>query len=150
MAQNPPEGYPRVTPYLLYHDCDAAIEFLSTAFGFTEKVRMPGQDGKTAHAELDLQGGFVMLGNPGGDYKNPNELGGRTQTTYIYVDDVDGHYERAKAAGAHIERELADQFYGDRTYAAYDPEGHAWSFATHVHDPSPEEMQAAMAGATAS
>ncbi len=150
MAQNPPEGYSRVTPYLLYHDCDAAIEFLTTAFGFTEKVRMPGQDGSTGHAELELEGGIVMLGNPGGDYKNPNELGGRTQTTYIYVDDVDGHYERAQAAGAHIERELADQFYGDRNYGAHDPEGHAWSFATHVHDPSPEEMQAAMEGATAS
>jgi PhnB protein len=91
-----------------------------------------------------------MLGNPGDGYKNPNELGGRTQTTYIYVDDVDAHYEAAKAGGAHIERELADQFYGDRNYGAHDPEGHAWSFATHVHDPSPEEMQAAMEGATAS
>lgn len=144
MAQNPPEGFPRVTPYLLYHDCDAAIEFLTNAFGFTEKVRMRGSDGKTGHAELELEGGIVMLGNPGGDYKNPNELGGRTQTTYVYVDDVDAHYEHAKTAGARIERELADQFYGDRTYGAHDPEGHAWSFATHVHDPSPEEMQAAM------
>lgn len=150
MVQNPPEGYARVTPYLLYHDCDAAIEFLTKAFGFTEKVRMPGPDGKTGHAELELEGGIVMLGNPGGDYKNPNELGGRTQTTYIYVDDVDTHYEAAKAARAHIERDLADQFYGDRNYGAHDPEGHAWSFATHVHDPSPEEMQAAMEGATAS
>jgi len=150
MAQNPPEGYPRVTPYLLYHDCDAAIEFLTTAFGFTEKVRMSGEDGKTSHAELELEGGIVMLGNPGGDYKNPNELGGRTQTTYIYVDDVDAHYERAKSAGAHIERELEDQFYGDRTYGLHDPEGHSWSFATHVRDVSPEEMQAAMAAATTS
>ncbi len=150
MPHKLPEGFARVTPYLLYHDCDAAIEFLTGALGFTEKVRMPGQDGSSYHAELELEGGVVMLGNPGGNYKNPNELGGRTQTTYIYVDDVDAHYERAKSAGAHIERELEDQFYGDRTYGLHDPEGHSWSFATHVRDVSPEEMQAAMAAATTS
>jgi len=145
MTQNPPEGFPRVTPYLLYHDCDAAIEFLTNALGFTERVKMPGQDGKTNHAELDLEGGVIMLGNPGEDFKNPNELGGRTQLTYIYVDDVDAHYERAKAAGADIQREPEDQFYGDRSYSLQDPEGHSWSFATHTRDVSPEEMQAALA-----
>ena len=145
MTRNPPEGYTRVTPYLLYHDCDAAIDFLTGALGFTERTRMKGTDGKTNHAELELEGGVVMLGNPGSDYKNPKELGGRTQTTYVYVDDVDAHFERAKTAGAHVERELEDQFYGDRSYAVHDPEGHAWSFATHVRDVSPEEMQAAMA-----
>lgn len=150
MVKNPPEGYARVTPYLLYHDCDAAIEFLTGTLGFTEKLRMSGQDGKTNHAELELEGGLIMLGNPGEDYKSPNELGGRTELTYIYVDDVDAHYQRAKAGGAHIERELEDQFYGDRTYGLHDPEGHAWSFATHVREVSPEEMQAAMAGSTAS
>ena len=82
------------------------------------------------------------LGSPGGDYRAPSDLGGRTELTYVYVDDVDAHYERSKAAGAHIERELADQFYGDRSYAAHDPEGHEWSFATHVHDPTAEEMRA--------
>jgi len=142
--QNPPEGYARVTPYLLYRDCDAAIEFLTGTLGFNEKVRMAGQDGKTNHAELELEGGLVMLGNPGVDYRSPNELGGRTQLTYVYIDDVDAHYERAKASGAQIEREPATQFYGDRTYGVHDPEGHSWSFATHVHDPTPEEMQAAM------
>lgn len=144
MAQNPPEGYARITPYLLYKDADAAVEFLTNAFGFKENVRMRDGEGKTNHAELELEGGIVMLGNPGGsEYKAPNDLGGRTELTYVYVDDVDAHYEQAKSAGAHIERELADQFYGDRSYAAHDPEGHEWSFATHVHDPTPEEMRAA-------
>ena len=145
MTQNPPEGFPRVTPYLLYHDCDAAVEFLTSALGFTERVKMPGQGGKIMHAELELEGGVIMLGNPGDDFKNPNELGGRTQLTYLYVDDVDAHYERAKAAGADIQREPEDQFYGDRTYGVHDPEGHSWSFATHTRDVTPEEMQAATA-----
>ncbi|MFL6012251.1 MAG: VOC family protein [Gaiellaceae bacterium] len=145
MPQNPPEGTARVTPYLLYKNPDGAIDFLTSALGFTEKYRMAGPDGKTAHAELELEGGVVMLGTPGGAYKSPNDLGGRTQTTYIYVDDVDGHFEHAKASDADIQREPEDQFYGDRTYSVHDPEGHSWSFATHVRDISPEEMQAAMA-----
>ena len=149
MPQNPPEGNARVTPYLFYRDCDAAIDFLTSALGFNEKYRMPGQDGKTGHAELELEGGAIMLGHPGADYKNPNDLGGRTQTVYIYVEDVDAHFEHAKSAGADIQREPEDQFYGDRTYGVHDPEGHSWSFATHVRDVSPEEMQSAMAGATA-
>jgi PhnB protein len=148
MPQNPPEGTARVTPYLLYHDCDAAIDFLTSALGFTERYRMSGPDGKTNHAELELEGGVIMLGNPGDDYKSPNELGGRTQLVYIYVDDVDAHFEHAKASGADIQRDPEDQFYGDRTYGVHDPEGHSWSFATHVRDVSPDEMQAAMAGAS--
>jgi PhnB protein len=144
---NPPEGYARVTPYLLYHDTDAAVEFLIRVFGFTEKYRLAGNDGKTAHAEVELEGGVIMLGTPSGTFRNPKELGERTATTSVYVDDVDAHFERASKEGAEITRGLADQFYGDRTYSALDPEGHAWSFATHVSDPTPAEVEAGMAEA---
>ena len=150
MPQNPPEGYGQVTPYLYYKDAAAALEFLTSAFGFTEKVRMPDDSGGVAHAEVAYGDGVVMFGTPREDYKNPKELGGATQLVYVYVDDVDAHFEHAKAAGAKVIREPEDQFYGDRTYAVADPEGHEWSFATHVRDVSPEEMQAAMAGASSS
>jgi PhnB protein len=101
---------------------------------------MPGPDGRAMHAEVGLGEGVVMMGNPGPDYRNPKKLGGATQLVYVYVADVDSHFEKANAAGAHILRELADQFYGDRTYGAEDPEGHQWSFAQHVRDISPEDM----------
>jgi uncharacterized glyoxalase superfamily protein PhnB len=146
MPQNPPEGYPSVMPYLHYEDSDAALEFLVTAFGFTEKVRMTDDEGRVNHAEVEMGDGVVMLGTPPGDYKNPAKLGGTTQSIYVYVDDVGAHYERAKQAGAKIVSEPEDKFYGDRSYGAADPEGHEWYFATHVRDVSPEEMQAA--GAT--
>jgi uncharacterized glyoxalase superfamily protein PhnB len=146
MPQNPPEGYPSVMPYLHYEDSDAALEFLVTAFGFTEKVRMTDDAGRVNHAEVEMGDGVVMLGTPPGDYKNPAKLGGTTQSIYVYVDDVGAHYERAKQAGAKIVSEPEDKFYGDRSYGAADPEGHEWYFATHVRDVSPEEMQAA--GAT--
>jgi PhnB protein len=145
--QNPPEGYMRVMPYLLYKDSGAALEFLKSAFGLEEKLRMTDEQGRVNHAEVQAGDGVIMFGTPGQEYKNPKELGAATQLVYVYVDDVDSHYERAKAAGATIIQEPADQFYGDRTYAAEDPEGHHWSFATHVREVSPEEMQSAMAGA---
>jgi PhnB protein len=148
MPQNPPEGYTTVTPYLLYENSGAAIEFLTDAFGFTEKYRMHDENGRVNHAEVTLGDGLVMFGSPGEDYKSPKKLGGKTQLVYVYVDDVDKHFERAKAAGARITREPQDQFYGDRTYAAEDPEGHEWSFATRVRDVSPEDLEAQAAGAT--
>jgi PhnB protein len=146
MPQNPPKGYPSVMPYLLYEDSEGALEFLVNAFGFTEKLRMTDDSGRVSHAEVQMSDGVIMFGTPPGDYKNPAKLGGKTQSVYVYVDDVDAHYERARQTGAKIVREPEDQFYGDRNYAVEDPEGHEWYFGTHVRDVSPEEMQTA--GAT--
>lgn len=143
MPQNPPEGYPSVMPYLHYEDSSAALEFLVRAFGFTEKVRMTDDQGRVTHAEVQIGDGVVMLGTPPGDYENPAKLGSKTQSVYVYVDDVDAHCERAKEAGAKIVSEPEDKFYGDRSYGVADPEGHEWYFATHVRDVSPEEIQAA-------
>lgn len=140
MVQNPPEGFPRIAPYLYYEDVEAAADWLINAFGFTERFRMQGSDGKANHAELALGDGVVMMGNPGPDHRSPKRLGGATQLVYVYVEDVDRHHETARAAGAAILREPADQFYGDRTYGAEDPEGHQWSFAQHVRDVGPEEI----------
>jgi len=140
VVQNPPEGTPRIAPYLLYEEVDAMVDWLVDTFGFTETYRMPGPDGTTVHAEVRLGDGLVMMGNPGPDYRNPMRLGGATQLVYVFVDDVDAHYETAKSRGAVILRELADQFYGDRTYGAEDPEGHRWSFGQHIRDVAPEDM----------
>ena len=140
MPANPPENMPRITPYLLYEDVAKALGWLSQAFGFRERMRLPGPDGTVSHAEIELEDGVVMLGCLGADYRNPNRLGGVTQSIYVYVDDVDKHFERAKRAGAVILAEPADQFYGDRRYGAEDPEGHHWYFAQHVRDVAPEDM----------
>ena len=55
-----------------------------------------------------------MLGCPGASYRNPRELGQVTQSLYVYVDDVNKHFQHAKASRAKIVEEPADQFYGDR------------------------------------
>ena len=132
----------RATPYLLYEDVGAALEWLSRAFGFRERLRFQGEDGAVTHAEMELDGGEVMLGWPGPDYRNPRHLGQTTQLVHVYVEDVDAHFERAREVGAEIVSEPQDREYGDRRYDVKDPEGHLWSFAQHVRDVTPEEWGA--------
>jgi len=140
MPANPPESMPRITPYLYYADVAAALDWLARAFGFRERMRMPGPDGGIMHAEMETADGVIMLGCPSPDYRNPKQLGQTTQSLYVYVDDVDKHHRHAVESGAEIVEEPEDQFYGDRRYGAADPEGHHWFFATHVRDVSEEEM----------
>ncbi len=132
--------YAPITPYLAYEDADAAIEWLTKTFGFTETLRSTGDDGKANHAELELEAGVVMIGAPGGDYKAPKKTGGaRHIFVHAYVEDVDAHHERAKAAGANVLAAPEDQAYGDRRYQVEDLDGHIWFFAQHVRDVAPEE-----------
>ncbi len=142
MPQNPPEGYQRVIPYLLYEDAPAAIEFLGKAFGFEERMRFEGKDGAIGHAEVEYKDNVVMLATAAAEagHDSPKNLSAKHGLVMVYVDDVDAHHDQAKAAGAKIIRELADQFYGDRTYGAEDFEGHSWYFATHTKDVAPEDM----------
>ena len=121
-----------VNPYLLYEDAAAALDFLARAFGFEETMRMPRPDGSVGHAEMKLGEGRIMLGQPEREFRNPKRLGGATVLMYIYIDDVDAHCERARAAGAEIADEPTNQEYGERTYHARDPEGHSWYFAQPI------------------
>ena len=141
MPANPPPGMPRITAYLLYEDVAGALDWLTKAFGLRERMRIADPGGRVSHAEMELEEGVVMLGCPGPDYRNPRRLGAVTQELYLYVDGVDEHFERARAAGAKILEKPTDQFYGDRRYRAADPEGHHWVFAEHVRDVAPEDMK---------
>jgi uncharacterized glyoxalase superfamily protein PhnB len=132
----------RITPYLLYEDCAGALEFLTKAFGFEESLRYEDH-GTINHAEMRVGGdSSIMMGNPGKDFEGPKRGGYPGSQVYIYVDDVDAHFERAKAAGAEIVNEPEDQFYGDRCYNAKDPEGHRWTFARQVKQLKPEDWGA--------
>ena len=132
----------QIIPYLLYADVAGALDFLSRAFGFEERLRYTGPEGYVSHAELRLGDGIVFLGDPGDAYRNPEQLGGHTVLVTVYVDDVDVHCERARAAGAQIVEEPADQVYGERRYGAVDPEGHHWSFGQVVRHVEPKEWGA--------
>jgi PhnB protein len=137
-----------VTPYLLYKDVGKALAWLQKAFGFLEiGERFEGKDGTIQHASMVTRDGgdAIMMGCPGPKYKNPKKLGTATQMLYIYVDDVDKHFARAKKLRPKVLNKLEDTFYGDRRYGVEDPEGHQWYFATQVRTVSMEEMKKAAA-----
>ncbi|MGH8272254.1 MAG: VOC family protein, partial [Gammaproteobacteria bacterium] len=136
------------TPYLAVKGAAAALDFYKRAFGAVEVLRM--QDGeRIGHAEITIGDSHVMLAD---EYPEMGHLAPQpgTRTTVgilLYMEDVDAVVERAIAAGATLERPVADQFYGDRTGGIIDPFGHRWYVATHVEDVPPEEMEARMKAA---
>jgi uncharacterized glyoxalase superfamily protein PhnB len=121
----------------------AALEWLSTAFGFRVSFTLPDKEGNPMHAEMRYADGVVMFGPASQEQcgMSPLDLPGVNQGLYVYVDNVDAHYKIAKAKGAEITMEPGDMFWGDRIYAAKDLEGHRWTFAQHVKDVAPEEIR---------
>jgi PhnB protein len=137
-----PEGYRGLIPYLAVDNAAEAIEFYKRAFGATERMRMPGPEGKIAHAELEIAGSILMLADPfpQASTKTPRELGGVTGGIFIYVENADETVQRAVDAGATITMPLEDQFWGDRFGKITDPYGQEWQIATHIEDLTEEEM----------
>jgi uncharacterized glyoxalase superfamily protein PhnB len=133
---------PTIAPYLLYEDVAGALDFLTRAFGFEETLRYTGPEGYVNHAEMRITDGVILMGDPGGDYRNPAHLGGRTQMVCVNVEDVDAVFEQARAAGAEITEEPADQAYGERRFMARDPEGHAWSISQVIREVQPDDWGA--------
>ncbi|WP_040776928.1 VOC family protein [Nocardia pneumoniae] len=142
-----PEGYPVVSPGLAIDGAAAAVEFYKNVFGATERMRMPGPEGKIAHCELMFGDSVVMLGDPAPDmdFLDPKTVGGTPVNLYVYVEDADAAFATALAAGAKELTPMTNQFYGDRSGAFEDPWGHRWTVATHVEDVPPEEMDRRMA-----
>ena len=125
-----------IIPGLRYVDAPAAIEWLCAAFGFEKHLVVPGGNGKIAHAQLTFRNSMIMLGSAReGDYDDmliqPVDAGAVTQAPYVIVDDVDAHCTRARAAGAEIVMEPADQDYGGRLYSCRDIERHLWNFGSY-------------------
>ncbi|KIA64999.1 VOC family protein [Nocardia vulneris] len=142
-----PEGYPVVSPGLAIDGAAAAIDFYKHVFGASERMRMPGPDGKVAHCELMFGNSLVMVGDPAEDldFLDPKRVGGTPVNLYVYVEDADAAFAAAIGAGARELTPMTTQFYGDRSGAFEDPWGHRWTVATHVEDVSPEEMDRRMA-----
>jgi PhnB protein len=144
-----PKGYHTATPYLIVKDAARAIEFYKKAFGAMELMRMPGAGGKIGHAEIKIGDSPIMLADevPGMGFRSPESIGGSPVSILLYVEDVDAVFNEAVAAGAKVQRPVADQFYGDRSGGVTDPFGHVWYIATHKEDVSPEEMKKRAAAA---
>ena len=131
---------PDVVPMLAYEDGFGALEWLTRAFGFRERARMTDADGHLTHGELETGDGLIMVATPSPDYRGPRRHRMECEQARLWskvpwiidgvlviVDDIDGHYERARREGATILSEPEDGFPG-RRYRAEDIEGHRWMF----------------------
>jgi uncharacterized glyoxalase superfamily protein PhnB len=121
----------RLIPQLSAHDVDSYVKFLADAFGFqTISAWHDPNDATDVNVEVEFDGVVVGIGRSRAGRRVPRDPSAPNIGLYVVVDDVDAHYERARAANATIIWELADQPFGHRMYAAVDPEGHEWCFAT--------------------
>lgn len=145
-----PEGYHTVTPYLIIKDAASALEFYKEAFGAVELFRMADPtSGKVGHAEIKIGTSPIMVADehPEMGYRGVQTYGGSPISIMLYVEDVDALFAQAVTAGAKVEKEVKDQFYGDRSGTVIDPFGFQWHISTHKEDVSMEEMQKRMAAA---
>ncbi len=141
-----PEGYGSVTPHLVVSPCADAIDFYQRAFGAIIVDRMNIPDSETVmHASMRIGNSVLMLNDefPEWGVIGPSSLKGSPVTLHLYVADVDAALKQAQDAGATITMPAQDQFWGDRYGKLTDPFGHHWSIATHIADPTWEEMEKA-------
>jgi uncharacterized glyoxalase superfamily protein PhnB len=126
-----------VLPHVMYQDLPAAIAWLGKAFGFVEHYHY-GEP--MSGAQMYLGRAFVMVKQA--RQASPSELGYGTQSLTVFVEDVEAHFARAKAAGATILEEPHETVYGEFQYAAEDGDGHHWLFSRHARDLSPADWGA--------
>lgn len=137
---------PNVIPLLWYADAPAALAWLEQAFGFETRLLVTDENGGVIHSEVGLGDALVMVvGPPRGKAISPMAFGGRhSGSVHVQLETgIDALCEQARAAGAVIEREPADQPYGDRVFTCLDLEGHPWSFGQTVKAMSHTEMAVA-------
>lgn len=130
MKTGKPDNAPWVSPYIIVDDADRSIDFYKKAYGFEVHEKVPGQNGKTQHAELSYKGQLIMLG-AGSPVKPPALTGVESPIAlYFYTENVDEFYKHAVAAGAKSTGAPEDMFWGDRMCRLRDPDGFEWCFAT--------------------
>lgn len=123
-----------VIPVLIYPDVREAVDWLCTAFGFAERVRI----GEDHRSQLSFGEGAVIVGDVRHDRRPPRQ-GEITHAVMVRVDDASAHCEHARASGAKILEEPTDFPYGERQYTAEDPVGHHWTFSETRADVAPED-----------
>ena len=138
-----PEGYHNVTPYLIINGAARALDYYKNVFGATERMRMPGPDGKIGHAEITIGDSMIMLADEHVEMgaRAPGAFGGSAVSIMLYVNDVDSTVKTAVAEGAKLLQPVEDKFYGDRMGTIEDPFGHHWHIGTHKEDVPADELK---------
>lgn len=130
-------NFDKVIPLLVYRDIQSAHDFLVNIFGFQPGLVHLAPDGEAVHREIYIGSTTIWLHRITAEHElaSPCSVDMAGAGMVIYVNDVDAHYSRTHASGAHIESEPVDQPYGQREYGVRDIEGHRWWFATLIPIP---------------
>ena len=144
-----PEGYTSLTPFIVFDDAAAVIELYKKALGADVITTMPSPEGDIKYAELQIGNAMLMIGTPHSEAgvektKSAKSLGGSPISFYVYVEDVQASFNKAKDAGMSEKQGIEDMFWGDRMGTLVDPFNIEWTIAEHVRDVSSEEMEEAM------
>jgi uncharacterized glyoxalase superfamily protein PhnB len=115
-----------VIPVLRYPDPSVAAEWLGKVFGFTVRLRI-------GNHRIQMRAGEGCFTIAEGNI-TPNH----SMTMQVRIEDVLGHCERSRKAGAKILTEPTDHFYGERQYNVEDFYGHQWDFTETLADVEPE------------
>jgi uncharacterized glyoxalase superfamily protein PhnB len=119
-----------VIPELAYPDLTQAIDWLSSAFGFTLRLRIADH-----RAQLTIgDGAIVVVQHP-----RAGEITPIAHSLMVRVPDADQHYENAVNHGARIIRPPVTYPYGERQYTVADHIGRSWTFSQSVADVDPRE-----------
>jgi uncharacterized glyoxalase superfamily protein PhnB len=132
--------FPSIRPYLLVPDADGLIAFLQETLNAELLGRYPDAEGRVMHAALRVGDSLIEMGEPAAEFTTT------PMALHIYLDDVDGAYKRALAAGATSTHPLTDQAYGDREGGVKDRWGNVWYFATRQENVTEDELQLRFAG----
>jgi len=129
-----PKGFHTVTPYLAINGAAQALEWYKRAFGAKELFKEANPDGRLIHARLKIGDSIVMMSDvfPGARHKDPRELGTTSVTLHVYTENVDEMWRSAVEAGATVEMQLEDMFWGERYGQLTDPYGHSWSLSMQI------------------
>ena len=130
-----PEGYHTATPYLIVKGAAKAIDFYKQAFGAVQTFCVTDPGGIVRHGEFKIGDSPFMISDENDEFpewKGPKSRGGATMHIYLYVEDCDGLFKRAVAAGATAIAPMEDKPYGDRTGTVVDPFGHIWYVASRI------------------
>jgi PhnB protein len=142
MSGHIPDGHHTVTPYLIVAGAAEAIAFYAAAFGAVEIFRLAEPGGKVGYAEIEIGDSRIMLADEYPDLgaRSPHALGGSPAMLHLYVPDADAAAERAVAAGATLQKPVADQFHGHRSGTVTDPFGYSWAISTRTEALEPGEI----------
>jgi PhnB protein len=133
---------PRLIPSLSVRNGAEALAFYARAFGFRVTMRLDMKDGRLGHAELEHAGARFYVADefPELDFVGPASRGGTTVSLVLHVEDVHATVKQATEAGAALEGEVKDEFYGARTARLRDPFGHRWTLQQRLEDLSDAEI----------